>query len=94
MMSAEVATLGLLKIKVFWNKGYDVKSSAHDLTNKVLSGESNYILDLIMWPVAKGLKLSQKIFGANFNVCRSCREKLVGERGGGGGDGLFATHPQ
>ena len=23
MMSAKVATLGLFKIKVFWNKGYD-----------------------------------------------------------------------
>ena len=89
-MSAEVATLGLLKIKLFWNKGYDVKSSAHDLTNKVLSGESNYILDLIMWPVAKGLKLSQKVLGANFNVCRSCR----GKTGGGTEGGLFATHPQ
>ena len=25
MMSAKMATVGLLKIKVFWNKGYDVK---------------------------------------------------------------------
>ena len=25
LMSAKMATQGLLKIKVFWNKGYDIK---------------------------------------------------------------------
>ena len=48
MMSAKVATLGLLKIKVFWNKGYDVMISVHDITNKILSRESNYIVDIVM----------------------------------------------
>ena len=33
MMSAKLATLGLLKIKLFENKGYDVIISAHDMTN-------------------------------------------------------------
>ena len=32
MMSAKMATLGLLKIKRFRNKGYDVLISAHDVT--------------------------------------------------------------
>ena len=50
MMSAKIATLGLLKIKVFWNKGYDVITFVCDVTNKILSGESNYIVDVIMWP--------------------------------------------
>ena len=50
MMSAKMATLGLLKIKVFWNEGYDVITSVHDITNKILSGESNYIVHLVMWP--------------------------------------------
>ena len=50
MMSAKIATLGLLKIKVFWNKGYDVITSVCDVTNKILSGELNYIVDVIMWP--------------------------------------------
>ena len=48
MMSAKVATLGLLKIKVFWNKGYDVIISVHDSTNKIQSRESNYIVDIVM----------------------------------------------
>ena len=50
MMSAKMATLGLLKIKVFWNKGYDIIISAHDLTSKILLLDSNYIVDVVMWP--------------------------------------------
>ena len=49
-MSAKMASLGLLKIKVFWNKGYDVIISVHDVTNKILSRNSNYIVDVVMWP--------------------------------------------
>ena len=41
MMSAKMATLGLLKLKVFWNKGYGVIISVYDITNKILSRDSN-----------------------------------------------------
>ena len=34
MMSAKLATLGFLKIKVFQNKGYDVIISSHDVPTK------------------------------------------------------------
>ena len=44
MMPAKLATLGLLKIKANWNKGYDVINSVHDVTNKILSRDSNYIV--------------------------------------------------
>ena len=47
MMPVEMATPGLLKIKVFWNKGYDVIISAHDVTKK-LSRDLNYIVDVDM----------------------------------------------
>ena len=50
MMSAKLATLDLLKIKVFWNKGYDVITSVCDIINKILSCDSNYIADVVMWP--------------------------------------------
>ena len=50
MMPAKLVTLGLLKIKVFWNNGYDIIISVHDDTNKILSLNSNYIVDLVMWP--------------------------------------------
>ena len=48
MMSAEMATPGLLKITVFWNKGYDVRISIDDVSNNILSRDSNYIVDVFM----------------------------------------------
>ena len=48
MMSAKLASLGFLKIKLFWNKGYDVIVSVHDVTNKVLSRFSKYVVDGVM----------------------------------------------
>ena len=50
MMSAKMAALGLLKINVFWNKDYDISLSIKDVTNKILSLSSNYVVDLVMWP--------------------------------------------
>ena len=50
MMSAKMATPDLLKITVFWNKGYDVIIPVDDVTNKILSRDSNYIVDVSMWP--------------------------------------------
>ena len=44
MTLAKLATLAILKIKVLWNKGYDVISSLHGVTNKSLSRESNDIV--------------------------------------------------
>ena len=50
MMSAKIATPDLLKITIFWNKGYDVIISANDVTNKILSRDSKYIVGVFMWP--------------------------------------------
>ena len=50
MISAKVATLGILKIKILWNKDYDVVTSVHDITNNILTRDSNYIIDVVMWP--------------------------------------------
>ena len=51
MISAKMATPGFLKItKVFWNKGYDIIISVDDVTNKTLSRDSNYIVDVLVWP--------------------------------------------
>ena len=50
MMSARMAALGLLKIKVFLNKGYYVIIFLYDVTNKILSHDSNYIVDVVMRP--------------------------------------------
>ena len=48
MMSAKMAALALLKIKLFLNKGYYVIYSVYDFTNKILSHDSNYIMDAVM----------------------------------------------
>ena len=50
MMSAKMATPGLLKITVFWNKVFDVIVYVNDVTNKILPRYSNYIVDVFMWP--------------------------------------------
>ena len=48
IMSAKMATPGLLKIKVLLNKDDNVIISVHDVTNKILSCDSNYIVDMAM----------------------------------------------
>ena len=48
MMSAKIATLDLVKIKVFWNKDYDITISVFDNNNEILSPDSNYIVDVVM----------------------------------------------
>ena len=45
IISVKLASPGLLKTKAFWKKGYDVKISIHDVTNKISSSFSNYIVD-------------------------------------------------
>ena len=50
MMSAKMATQGLLKIKIFWKYGYGVIISVHDVNNKILSRDSNYDINVVMWP--------------------------------------------
>ena len=50
MMSAKLAALGILKVKASWNKGYDVIIFVHYVTNKILLRDSNYIVDVIVWP--------------------------------------------
>ena len=48
MMSAKMATPDLLKTTVFWNKGYDVIITTHDVTNKILSLDSKDTVDMVM----------------------------------------------
>ena len=43
MMSAKMVTLGLLKVKVLKNKGWDIIISVYDVINKNLSCDSNLL---------------------------------------------------
>ena len=60
MMSAKMANPVLLKIKVIWNDGYEIITSAHDVTSKILSLDSNYIVSVVMWPKFGNTSLSMR----------------------------------
>ena len=60
MMSAKMATLGLLEIMVFWKKSYDVIICVDDVTNEILSRDLNYIVDLVMWPKFGNTSISMR----------------------------------
>ena len=47
MMSAKLATPGLLKNKILPNKGYDLIIPDYDVTNKILLREPNYNVDVV-----------------------------------------------
>ena len=48
MMIAKLATLDIPNLTVFRNKGYDVITYVHVVTNKILLRDSNYIVDVVM----------------------------------------------
>ena len=48
MMSAKIITPGLLKIRVFRSNGCDVIIFVYDVTNKILSRDPNYIIDVVI----------------------------------------------
>ena len=60
MMSAELGSPGLLKIKIFQIKGYDVIFFDYDVTNKILSCDLNYIADVVMWPKFGNCSISMR----------------------------------
>ena len=60
MMPAKLATPGLLKVKVFWNKGYEVIISVHNATKKILWRDSNYIVNVVMLPKFGNFSISMK----------------------------------
>ena len=46
---AKMATQGLLKIKKFWNKDFEIIISVRDFTNNFFSLDSHHIADMAMW---------------------------------------------
>ena len=60
MMPAKLGPAGLLKIKIFQNNVYNVMIPCYDVTNKKLSRDSNYILDVVMWPKFGSYSISMR----------------------------------
>ena len=46
MISSKLAAVGVLEIKLFRNKNYDVIISVHDVTKKILLSDPIYIEDI------------------------------------------------
>ena len=61
MMSAKLATLVLLKINIFWNKGYGVRIFSYDVINKFLSRDTNYTVDVVIWPTFGSISMGEVI---------------------------------
>ena len=51
MVSAKLDTLDLLKIEAFSNKSYDIIISVYDVTNKILSCDTNSTVGAFTWPM-------------------------------------------
>ena len=49
MASAKLATLGFLKIHVFWNKGYGFIISVYEITSKILPGDQSLVTLAFKW---------------------------------------------
>ena len=49
IIPAKMATLGLVKINLYWNKGCKVIVSVYYVTNKILTCDSNYIVEKVIW---------------------------------------------
>ena len=79
MIAAKLATLGHLKWKVFWSKGYEVIIFIHNFPNKTLSHELNYIADVAMWPNWGLLLVQVQQFGIctryGLEILHRCRKK-------------------
>ena len=60
MMSAKVAMPGLRKINIFKKKDSDVMIVEYDVINEVLSRDSNYIVNLVMWPKFDNCSISMR----------------------------------
>ena len=73
MMLGKIATLGLLKTKLFWNKSIDVIISVYDFIDKILSHDLNNILDMLMLPKFDSSSISmRKVIITSFTVLGSC----------------------
>ena len=82
-----MATPGLFKITVFWNKVYGVIITIDDVTKEILSRDSNYIVDEFMWPKFGNCSISRSY--DNLNFIRIWPQKLLFLRGGLGSSSII-----
>ena len=78
LISAKLATPGIVEIKIFWNTGYGVKNHVHDIT-KTLSRDAKYIVDLLMWLRFGDSSVSKRevFVTSEFFVCGGLSSSLI-----------------
>lgn len=47
-ISTNFATPSIFEVIVLFNKGYGVINSSHDIPSKILSHDSNFVVDVVM----------------------------------------------
>ena len=60
IMSGKMVTPDLFKLTVFWNKGYGVIIPVDNISNKILSRDSIYIVDLFIWSKVGNSSISMR----------------------------------
>ena len=88
MVSAKLATLCLLKIRVFWKK-VDVIIFGHDVTNNILSCNSYYIVDVIFWLKFGNSSISLERGYYDIDFIKILPEKPIFLRGGLGSSSMI-----
>ena len=61
---------------MFWNEGYDVIISVHDVTNKFLSCGSNYMVDVVMWQKFDNSCIIMRAVITNSNLNKDLTRKM------------------
>ena len=77
MISEKIATLGLPKIKVYWNKWFDVIVSANDVTNRFLLREADYVVNVVVSPKFGNFTIYMKEVIMNSRIIRTWPEKPI-----------------
>ena len=75
-------------VMTFWNKGSDVTIQVGDVTNKILSRGSNYIVDVFMWPKFGNFHFYDRSYH-NLNFVRAWPEKRLFSMGGLGSSSII-----
>ena len=76
MMSAKMATPGFHKIMAFWYKGHNI-ISVHDITNKILSHDSNYIIDMANSSTGTGTRYKLEILNQSGKRVKTKSQKIL-----------------
>ena len=88
IMSEKIITPGLLKIKMIRNKSYDVILAEYDVTNNILSRDSNDIVYVVMWPKFGNSSISLREVIIT-KICKDLTEKKNFLTGGLGSSSII-----